>query len=340
MSTEIKKFDQLDDGRTVDLIKIDNGIIGAGFLNLGANLYNLYIPDNKGNRIDVSLGLSKAQEYVDRFSSFGMTIGPVANRIAGGRFVLNGKEYRLKVNNHGNTLHSSDAAIQYKIWSYTTEEKDGCASVTFNVLCKDMECGWPADRDISVKYTLKGKTLIIEYKATASEDTYLNLTNHTYFNLRGNASENVLDYSLTINSDKYVELSAEDLVPTGRVLSPDSTIDFSGTKIIGENRPEAGYDHYFVIDGYPGFRKFASLHCPETGITMETWSDMPGMQLFTANNQSSTGVVDKYGNKCCDFCAVCIETAYYNDSPNRKWPASSLFGKDRPFISRTEYRFV
>lgn len=340
MSVRVDFFDKLDDGKSVDLITLDNGILGAKFLNLGANLYSLFVPDRNGERVDISLGLSNAQEYVDRFSAFGMTVGPVANRVAGGRFVLNGKEYKLKTNNHGNTLHSSDAAIQYKIWTYTTEEKDGCASVSFSTVCKDGEGGWPADRKIEVKYTLKKKSLLIDYKASVSSDAYLNLTNHSYFNLSGDASKDVLDYQMIINSGKYTEVSTPDLIPTGRILPVDSALDFRASKRIGENIPNGGYDHFFVVDGYPDFRKFASVFCPETGITMETWSDMPGMQLYTANTQASSGVVDKYGKTCCDFCAVCIETAFYTDSQNRNWPVNCLFTENNPFESRTEYRFI
>lgn len=340
MSVEVAFFDRLDNGRSVDAITIDNGIVSAKFLNMGANLYSLFIPDKNGNKVDVSLGLSKAQEYVDRFSAFGMTVGPVANRVAGGHFVLGEKEYSLKTNNHGNTLHSSDAAIQYKIWSYETDDDSLCPSVTFSTVCEDGEGGWPSERKIQVKYSLREKSLLIDYKASVSSDTYLNLTNHSYFNLSGNACKDVLDYSMTINSGKYTEVTEPGLIPTGRILPVDSTLDFRCPKKIEDNMPDGGYDHYFVVEGYPSFRKFASVSCPETGITMETWSDMPGMQLYTANTQASSGVIDKYGNKCCDFCAVCIETAFFTDSPNQKWPVNCLFTKDSSFESRTEYRFV
>lgn len=141
MSVYVDVFDKLKDGSTVEKITLDNGKIKAVLLNMGANLYSLFVPDKNGKMTDVSLGLSNAQEYVDRFSAFGMTVGPVANRVAGGRFTLNGKQYTLKTNNHGNTLHSSDAAIQYKLWSYHTDEQSESVSCTFSCLCKDGEGG-------------------------------------------------------------------------------------------------------------------------------------------------------------------------------------------------------
>lgn len=340
MSVFIDVFDKLNDGRKVEKITLDNGKIKAVFLNMGANLYSLFVPDKNGKMRDVSLGLSKAQEYIDRFSAFGMTVGPVANRVAGGCFTLNGKQYTLKTNNHGNTLHSSDAAIQYKLWSYQTEDKSESVSCTFSCECKDGEGGWPADRSINVKYSLIGSALAIDYSATVSDDTYLNLTNHSYFNLCGDASENVLDYTLTINSDKYTQVTLPGLIPTGKILQTDCSLDFSKSKKIGEHIPDGGYDHFYVVDGYPSFRKFASLYCPESGITMETWSDMPGVQLYTANKQGSSGVVDKYNNMCCDYCAVCLETAFFTDSPNQNWPVNCLLKKGGKYESRTEYRFV
>lgn len=334
----VRPFEKLADGRKVDMIELSNETISVKLLTLGANIYSLRVPGRTGKHVDISLGLSTAAEYLERRSNFGMTVGPVANRVSNGHFTLNGTEYDLEKNNCGNCLHSASAGIAWKVWDYTVSLKSKTPWCQFTVTCPNGEGGWPGNRTISLKYTLKKHALVLEYSATTDKDTYLNLTNHSYFNLSGNASENVLGYKLKLKSSKVTEVTPKALIPTGKILDVDSTLDFRKGKLLGDNRPELGYDNYYIIDGYPAFRSFGKVENPDNGIVMETLSDLPGMQLFTANTLKPE-IIDKYGNHCCNFGAICIETAFFTDSPNRNWSPNCLFKAGEVLNTRTEYRF-
>lgn len=349
MSVEVKEFAKIINkesaSKTVHSITLDNGILSATLLSMGANLYCMFVPDKNGHKTDISLGLATAQEYVDYTSCFGMTIGPVTNRISGGAFVLGDTTYRLPQNEKGNTLHSGGGkgCFQYKIFDFEVGENNNVPYCKFFLWCKDLEDCFPGNRYFEITYKLIDSSLDIEYYATTDKPTYINLTNHSYFNLTGNASQHVLDYELSINSDLVTEMNPDTLIPTGKMVKVDESLDFTKPRRIGEIIPKYpifGFDHYFAVDGFPKFRELARLYSSESGIVMETWSDTPGVQLYTANSQAKSGIVDKYGNKCCDFCAVCLETAYFTDNPNKNWKNNCLVLPEIPFRSHTSYKFV
>lgn len=336
-------FGILSDGRKAGLFRLANGKgLRAEVTDYGAALRGLMVPDKKGMIRDVVLGYDDAAEYERGTESFGGTVGRVANRIGGGSFCLGGRSYRLTANNGPNTLHGGRDFYVHRLWEVLSE---GESSVIFGLDSPDGDQGFPGNVHITVTYTLtEDDELQIEYRALSDADTPLNLTNHSYFNLAGHDSGSVLSQFAAVYADSITKTDKNSL-PDGAFLTVEGTpMDFRQPKRLGQDIEKNyeslhignGYDHNYVLNGQ-GYRKVAELFCQETGIRMAVSTDLPGLQLYTANYLDHEP--GKGGAVYHRRSAVCFETQFYPDAVNRADFPGGVIRAGEPFISRTGYRF-
>lgn len=291
--------------------------------DLGAAIQSLDVPDRYGNISDVVLGYDTPEEYFENDAYLGASVGRYANRIAGAKFTLNGREYRLVANDGKNTLHGGEGLSLRRFMAYSMDN-----GVRFEIISPDGDSGFPGNVGISVTYTLTDDNgLCIEYSAVSDADTVISLTNHSYFNLKGSGT--VLSHELMINARHYLPVDSE-LIPTGEKRPVAGTeFDFRTLRPVRYGH----YDHCFCLDGEP----CAVLYEPESGRKMTVTTDMPGVQLYCAGmlgkRRGKGGVT--YGKNS----ALCLETQFYPDSPNRPDFPSCLLKAGEVFRSRTTYRF-
>lgn len=339
-----KAFGKTKTGEEVFLYTLTNkNNMSAVFTNYGANLVNLYVPDAKGTVADVVLGFNTLEGYFDNGPGFGSFIGRHANRIGGAKFEINGKVYDLEKNDGNNNLHGGSVGYNKFIYEVETYEEEGSISIEFSRLSVDMEQGFPGNLDISMTYTLTEENeLVLEYLAVSDKDTIVNLTNHTYFNLAGHNSGSVLDQKVLIKSNQFTPTD-DALIPTGEFADVTGTpMDFRTLKPLGRDinadfeplKQAGGYDHNFVLDiSGTEVEKVAEMVDDKSGRIMEIYTDMPGMQLYTANFLADDGTY-KDGAKYKKRDAVCFETQYYPNSCNiKEFPSCALKAGD-------EYDFV
>lgn len=324
----------------------ENGI-RADVMNYGAILVNLLVPDRNGKLADVVLGYDKLEKYFDNGNFFGAFVGPIANRTADAKFKLDGKTYRLDVNDGKNNLHTHfDHGFQKRIFAAKTDEKKN--SVTFTLSMKDGELGLPGNRRFSITYTVTDDNgLQIDYDAKTDKKTLFNPTNHSYFNLRGHETGSVLTQELWLHCSRFTEI-AEGAIPTGRLMPVAGTpLDFTTPAPIGQRirsrfpqmRLVCGYDHNFVSDSKPGeLSKIAVLSDQESGRCMEVYTDMPGIQVYSANWVGRHK--GKGGAQYKRRCAVALETQYFPNSANEPNFDKPVVEPGKPFHSTTVYRFV
>lgn len=318
----VEDWGRLPDGRTVHLYRLVNSSgLTASVTTYGAILTSLQTPDREGRLGNVVHGFDNLKQYLDGHPFFGATTGRVANRIAGGRFTLDGKEYKLAVNNPPNHLHGGERGFDKQLWTAAPISSPDGPAVEFRYRSADGEEGYPGNLDTRVVYTLThGNELRIDYSATTDRATPVNLTHHSYFNLRGSGS--VLDHELTLFADRYTPAD-ETLIPTGKIEPVRGTIyDFTRARRIGTDFSKMdgdpiGYDLNYVINGeYDAMKLAARVREPETGRVMEIYTDEPGIQFYTGNFLDGTlkghgGTV--YGR----HSAFCLETQHYPDSINQ-----------------------
>ena len=285
-----KEFGTTRNGETAScyILKNSKGM-KAVVSDFGAALLKLYVPDKNGKSQDVVLGYETLEDYENGGDSVGATVGRVANRIGTGAFELNGKKYELTKNDNGeNTLHGGTDFYNKRMWS-VKEEDD--THVVFMLVSPDGDQGFPGEVKIEVSYTVTEENeLKIHYYAIPDQDTLLNMTNHSYFNLAGHASGTACNAKVWLDADAFTETDAE-LIPTGTVIPVEGTpMDFrEGKKVAKEIGADykplklaGGYDHNWVLNG-SGFRKAASAESEETGIKMEVYTDLPGIQFYSGN---------------------------------------------------------
>lgn len=306
--------------------------------NFGASIVSINVPDRSGHLADVVLGYDNAAGYINGNSSQGAVVGRFANRIGGAKFTLNGVEYNLAKNDGENTLHGGKYSFNKRIWNIC-EMSDGAEpSVTFAYFSPDGEENFPSDLSVKVKYTLcANNALKLEYSAAPSGDTIVNLTNHSYFNLGGSGS--ILDHELQIFADRYTPVDSG-LIPTGEKASVKGTVfDFTVAKEIGKdvkNGGISGYDHNFLLGESIEMRKAAEVFDYVSGRLMTVYTDMPAMQLYTANGLNEIG---KGGQKCGPREALCLETQFSPNTPNMTgFPTCIVKGGDT-FTTTTIYEF-
>ena len=301
------------------------GEITVTFLNYGGIIQNILVPDKSGQMGNVVLGFPEAQDYqkIDH-PYFGALVGRYANRIARGKFSLDGKDYKLAINNGPNALHGGLKGFDKVFWNV---ERLSDLSCLLRYTSPDGEEGYPGKLNIEVTYSLKGRAIEIEYRAVTDSHTILNLTNHSYFNLRGKGT--ILDHELMLNADRFTEVD-ETLIPTGELKPVTPAMDFRAQKAIGKDiqAVKGGYDHNYVLN--QGELK-ARLFDPYSGRSMEVHTTQPGIQFYSGN------FLD--GKLFPKHAALCLETQHFPDSPNHpQFPCTELKAGD-VFSSRTIYKF-
>lgn len=338
---EVEKFGCLPDGREVHAYTLTNGTLTLKVTDYGCRVLSLLAPSRDGRLGDVVLGHRTLEEYFGA-NYQGATIGRWGNRIGGARFQLNGQEYTLNKNDGDNSLHGGPGGFHQARWQARCED----SKITFSRESPDGEEGFPGTMKLEVVYQLtKDNELKITYHASSDKTTVYNPTNHSFFNLSGDHSRDVLGTMLTINAQRVTAVT-DALIPTGELLPvAGGPLDFRSPKKLGDDmfaddhliRLCGGFDHNFCTDGY-GYRKIAEAYEPESGRVMEVFSDMPGVQLYTFNIPDE-GLIGKDGKPMGPHTAFCLETQFYPDAMNHEDFPGGILEKDTEFTSVTAYKF-
>jgi aldose 1-epimerase len=341
MSVETSTFGTTSDGKTAQLFTITNANgLTATITEYGATLVGLETPDKDGNLADITLGYDSLDGYVADTCYFGCTVGRFANRIRRAKFTLDGKEITLAGNDHGHHLHGGDVGFNKKVWDAKIVEPD---AVEFSYTSSDGEENFPGELKVKVVYTLNdADELKIDYTATTDAPTIVNLTNHTYWNLRGPAAGDVLGHEVTIESDEYTAVSPE-LVPNGQIAPLAGTpLDFSTPHTVGQRigQVEGGYDHNYVVRGELGkLRPMAKVVENTTGRVMEISATNPAIQFYSGNFLDETVVTGKGGVVYHKHFGLCLETQHYPDSPNHENFPSVVLRPSQTYRQTTVHKF-
>ncbi len=349
MSIVKEFFGKTEEGISVDLYTVtnENGTI-AKFTNYGAILVSLFVPDKDGQLVDVVLGYDNIEGYLKNGPNFGATVGRHANRIGNAEFVINGVQYKLDKNDGKNNLHSGFDGFHKRVWEGNVNESELGDSLAFSYHSVDKDQGFPGNLDVKVTYTLTNEdSLIIDYYGISDEDTILNLTNHSYFNLSGHDSGEVLKQKVWIDSDYITEADTE-AIPTGVLLPVKNTpMDFNELKAIGKEIDAdyyqvlqgKGYDHNWVLKTEKGeVSLVARMEDKYSNIGMEVFTDMPGMQFYTANFLDGTEI-GKGGKPYERRSAACFETQYFPNAMNIPDFPSPILKAGEEYKSTTVYKF-
>ena len=337
-------FGHTKDGRAVEILTLDNGVLSCEVITFGAALRSLHVPDRTGNKRDVVLGYDTLDEYETRPAYLGAVVGRVANRIAGGRFTMDGQTYSLAVNDPPNHLHGGNVGFSHKVWSVMEHTP---TRVTMALTSPDGEEGYPGTLQVRVTYALEGSALSMRYQATTDRATPCNLTGHAYFNLNGHNSGPVTEQLLRIHAENYTPSDATNL-PTGEIISVAGTpMDFRSATPIGARINEPflqltqanGYDHNYVIDGEPGsLRKAAQAYSPTSGISMDVETTLPGLHFYAANFLDK-GLTGKNGAVYGPRHAFCLETQFFPDAVNQPAFPSVILQSDCVYDHTTMFSF-
>jgi len=304
--------------------------------NYGGAVTSLKAPDRDGKFGEIVLGFKTLDEYVRCPRYFGALIGRHANRIARGRFTLDGVEYQLPCNNGVNHLHGGFKGFDKRVWDVRESEK----ALHLSYFSKDGEEGYPGNVTASVDYTLLDNELRVDYLATTDRDTIVSLTNHSYFNLRGTGT--ILDHELTLIADAFTPVS-KDLIPTGEIKSVEGTpMDFRKAKAIGSELANVagGYDHNFVLNDWDGSLQLAArLHEPVTGRTLEILTTEPGMQFYSGNFLDGS-LIGRNGVAYELYTGLCLEPQHFPDAPNHSNFPSTVLRPGEEYKQTTIYRFL
>ena len=337
-------FGMTSKGEEARLFTIQNGKgMEIKVSDYGAALVQVRVPDKEGRLLDVVLGYDDVQGYEAGNAFFGATIGRVANRIGNGEFQLGGRTYELTRNDGQNTLHGGRDFYNKRIWKTGETQED---HVEFLMDSPSGDQGFPGNVKISVTYTLtKDNEVKIHYRAVPDADTLMNLTNHSYFNLSGHASGTVLDQEVMLYADAYARADSQS-IPTGEIVPVSGTpMDFRQLKPVGAEIEEAyealefgkGYDHNWVLNK-KGYRKAAFMRSKESGIAMEVYTDLPGLQFYTANfvdhEKGKEGAVYNMRQ------AACFETQYFPDAVHKDHFEGPEVKAGEIYETTTAYRFI
>ncbi len=345
MKTKREHFGRLADGTAVEIFTLTNASgLEARIMTYGAILVSLKVPDRNGVLADVNLGFDSLAGYLGTHPYFGAVIGRYANRIAKARFSLDGIEYRLAPNNNGNTLHGGIKGFDKVVWKAVPVKVAYGTGVKLTYLSKDMEEGFPGNLSVTVVYTLTDTNeLEIRYEATTDKATPVNLTNHAYWNLKGEGQGDVLGHRLQIEADKITAVdSAANLIPTGEIVPVAGTpFYFTSPHAIGERiaKVEGGYDHNFVLRSGGGALTLAArVEEPASGRVLEIWTDQPGIQLYTGNFLDGK-VIGKGGKAYGKHFAFCLETQHFPDSPNQPNFPTTILRPGQTYRTVTVHKF-
>ena len=343
-------YGQLADGQTADLYTLRNASgMTAKITNYGGIIVSLTAPDKDGKFEDVTLGQDSLSAYVKNNPYFGALIGRYGNRIAKGKFTLDGKTYSLVTNNMGNHLHGGTVGFDKVLWTATPIEGDEPA-LKLTYTAKDMEEGYPGNLSVDVTYTLqKDNALKIDYQAITDKPTVVNLTNHTYFNLTGGAKRDILNHVVTLNADRFIPVD-KTLIPTGKLESVANTpFDFTQPTVVGARINDStntqikyggGYDHGWVLNGSGGtsLKLAATVYEPASGRVMEVRTTEPAIQFYTGNFLDGT-VMGREGFVYKKRYAICLETEHYPDSPNQSSFPTTVLRPGQTYKTTTVYQF-
>jgi aldose 1-epimerase len=339
------------DGKPIAMVTLKNSHgIEIQAITYGASITSLKVPDRSGKIADVVLGFEQPEQYwaTPPPPFFGAVVGRYGNRIAKGRFVLDGKTYALATNNGPNHLHGGNKGFDKVVWDVTTKETPEGAAAVFTRTSVDGEEGYPGNLQVRVTYTLTEKNeLIVDYHATTDKATPVNLTQHSYFNLSGEGSGGILGHQLTIDADRYTPVD-ETLIPTGELAPVQGTpFDFRQPTAIGARIEQSdaqlkngkGYDHNWVLSRKAaGLSHAARLTDPKSGRTMDISTTEPGLQFYSGNFLDGT-IKGKSGHVYGHRTGLCLETQHYPDSPNQKNFPSTILQPGKTYDSRTVFTF-
>jgi aldose 1-epimerase len=342
------KFQKEIDGKKTNLyvLKNKNGM-QAAFTNYGGRLVSLLVPDSAGKPVDVVVGFDSVDGFVNSTEPyFGATIGRYGNRIAKGKFSLDGKQYTLATNNGQNTLHGGKKGFQYVVWDAAQPNPQ---TLVLTYLSKDGEEGYPGNLNVKVTYSLTDDNeLKMDYEATTDKKTLCNLTNHAFFNLNGEGSGPILGHILQIYADQYTPVDTT-LIPLGKHADVKGTpFDFTTPETIGKRIEEAndqlkagkGYDHNYVLNGTEGLgmTHAATVKGDKSGIVMDIYTQEPGLQFYSGNFMQSKNVF-KGGAKDDFRTALALETQHFPDSPNQPSFPSTVLEPGKTYKTSSVYKF-
>ncbi|WP_255462357.1 aldose epimerase family protein [Granulicella sp. WH15] len=325
-----KPFGTMPDGTTVDLYTLKSTSLEVSITNYGARVVAIRTPDRTGKVANVALGYDTLDDYLhDPSSYYGAVVGRYGNRLAKGQFTIDGHQYQVPQNDHGQSLHGGTHGFDKIVWA----AKEIANGVELSLVSKDGDMGFPGTLTVHVKYTVAGDALHIDYSATTDKTTVINVTNHSYFNLAGEGSGLILGHEMQIEADAFTPVDAV-LIPTG-VLEPvkGTPFDFHKSTVIGDrigNDDEqlklgGGYDHNWVLNGPNGVMKTAArAYDPSTGRVLTVTTTEPGVQFYSGN--FLTGAKPGHeGHLYPKRSGFCLETQHYPDSPNHpKFPSTEL----------------
>jgi len=331
-------------GKPVELIRLQNGGLSAEILTYGATLRSLRVPDRDGKPLDVVLGFDSIEDYVNQSCYIGATVGPNANRIGGAACPIGKTRRRLDANDGKNNLHSGFAGLDRQLWEVLAASEE---AVTLLCTHPDGRGGLPGDLNLAVTYWLDEGALLVEYRAVSEKDTLCNPTNHSYFNLDGQGSGDVLDHRIQILSDAFTPTDAHS-IPTGELRPVEGTVmDLREPVRIGDRvedpepqlRLAKGFDHNWILEEKEEpFRLAARVWGARSGVSMELWTDRPGVQFYSGN-YIPQGLPGKDGALYSPRSGLCLETQAWPDAPNHPDFPATLLRAGKEWQSRTLYRF-
>ncbi len=342
------QFGRMPDGTVVDGYAIRNKTgISLHAITYGGIITSLRTADRGGRTADIALGFNDLATYLAGHPYFGAIVGRYANRIAKGRFTLDGRTHQVPTNNGENTLHGGTRGFDKVVWKATSFENDTSAGVILTYVSPDGDMGYPGRVDVRVAYTLTDSNeLVVDYLATTDKATPINLSQHTYFNLAGEGQRDILAHVLQLNASRYTPIDST-LIPTGELASVAGTpFDFRSATVIGARigltneqlKFGRGYDHNFVLDRRgAGVQHAARVVEPTTGRTLDIATDQPGVQFYSGNflDGSNRGKGGVYAHRS----GFCLETQHFPDSPNQPAFPSTILRPGERFTSRTVFRF-
>ena len=347
MSVVKKEFGTSREGKQLSLYTITNGHgTQVSLTDLGATLVSILFQDKNETMRDVILGYDGPEGYYENGCFFGAVIGRSGNRIDKGHFVIDGKEYQLDINDNSNNLHSGNNGFDERVWTLAGQTEN---SVTLALHDADMEQGYPGNFDVTITYTLtEDDEVKLHYNGKSDADTVANMTNHTYFNLGGHDSGSILGHTMQLNAKCFSKIRDHEAIPTGEYTPVEGTpMDFTEAKEIGKEIDAdfeqltfvGGYDHNFVIKKEKGaIEKFAEAYCPQTGICMEAYTDLPGFQFY-AGNFITPDMKGKNGAVYQKRQGFCLESQFYPNSINQEGFASPLLKAGEEYDTTTVYKF-
>lgn len=344
-SAQVKDFDSIK----LYTLKNESGMT-VRVTNYGAIITSIIVPDRNGKRADVALGYDRVEDYINAVDKpyFGAVVGRYGNRIAKGEFTLDGETYSLLQNNGENHLHGGAIGFDKVVWA-VDEYVEG-KSLTLSYLAKDKEEGYPGNLELIIVYTLADdNSLVVDYHATTDKATPINVTQHTYFNLKGEGQGTILDHKLMLNAKTFTPVD-ESLIPTGEMPAVAGTpFDFTTAKAIGRDIDQQneqlvfglGYDHNWILnkDGKEGELSLAAqVHEPSSGRVMEIYTTEPGIQFYCGNFLDGR-LKGKSGKPYVHRGGFCLETQHFPDSPNQPNFPSTILKPGETYESKTVFKF-